>query len=539
LVEIGDLYADKLKDRTQAAKNYVAALEERPEDRRLLTKLMQLYSEEKDWNKLVDVVVKLAEFVEDPAQKVKYLLTAALVSSRQVGNSMQAADFLDQALELDPSNAKALQELIKIQQTTGNFTALEELLRRAIARAEQIDDVSARIDAYEQLSLVYQKHLADPARAAEALEEANALDPGNKTRLDRLAAIYASDVTHFKEKGIQLQEALLAQNPYRQESYKALRKIYTVARDADASWALCQVLSVLKLAEPDETRFYQRMRAQTAAPAQKAFDDEDWYLRVMHPSVDPLLTSIMATIEPAVVQARAQSYEQLGINSEMYVDPSQHSAPLAQTLYYAAGVLGVPLPSVFADREDQGGLSYLYAESPSLLLGRMALSSQVPPQVAAFVAAQKLTYMRPGMYLRHFVQTGTAMKAWLFAAIKATSPQFPVAADLEGPVGENVQALKQHLAGDSKDHLASLVSKLIQSGTSLDLKRWVAGVDLTADRAGFIVAHDLATVFEVIQASEEGSVGVPNTDRLKELAVYAASSKYFEMRRLLNITVES
>ncbi len=539
LIEIGDLYAGKLKDHTSAANFYVAALEDRPEDRRLLTKLMQLYSEDKDWNKLIDIVVKLAEFVDEPSQKVKYLHTAALVSSRQLRDTAAAADFLEQVLELDPANHKALQELIKIQKAANNYPAVEELLKRAISHAEQKGDVPARIATYEQLSELYQKHLHDPEKAAEALEAANELDPGNRERLDKLAVIYSSDVARFKDKGILLQEALLAQTPYRQESYKALRKIYTVARDADASWALCQVLSVLKLAEPDEERFYQRMRSETAAPAQEAFSEDDWYSRIIHPSVDPLLTAIFATIEPAVIKARAQPYEQLGVSGDMFVDPSQHESPLAQTLYYAAGVLGVELPNVFANPSDQGGLSYLYTEAPSLQMGRMAMSRQVPPQVAAFVAARQLAYNRSGFYLRHFVQTGTAMKAWLFAAIKATSPQFPVAADLEGPVNENVTALKQHLAGDAKDHLASLVSKLLQAGTSLDLKRWVGAVDLTADRAGFVVAHDLATVVEVIQASEEGTAGVSNADRLKEIVLFASSAKYFEMRRRLGITVEN
>jgi hypothetical protein len=389
------------------------------------------------------------------------------------------------------------------------------------------------------MATLYQKHLVDPAAAAQALEDANELDPGNKARLDRLAQLYSSDVAHFKDKGIALQETLLAQNPYRQDAYKALRKIYTVARDADASWALCQVLSVLRLAEPDEQRFYQRMRAETAAPAQAAFTEEDWYQLVLHPTLDPLLTSIFGLIEPAVVRARAKSYADLGMTQDLMIDPTQHPAPLAQTLYYAAGVLGVPLPYVFANPADPGGLSFLYAETPSLSLGRVALSPEVPPQVAAFVAGRQLASLRPGLYLRHFVQTGTAMKAWLFAAIKLTSPQFPVAGDLEGAVAEDLAALKQFLPADARDHLASVVSKLLQSGTSLDLKRWVAAVDLTADRAGFILAHDLQTVVEVVQASEEGAAGVSNADRLKELALFASSSRYFQMRRRLGITVES
>jgi len=58
LVDVGDLAASKLNDRAQATKSFVAALDERPDDRRLLSKLMQLYSEDKDWNKLVEVVLR-------------------------------------------------------------------------------------------------------------------------------------------------------------------------------------------------------------------------------------------------------------------------------------------------------------------------------------------------------------------------------------------------------------------------------------------------------------------------------------------------
>ena len=49
LLEIGDVMFGKLNDRTGASRAYTQALEEKPDDRKLLTKLMQLYSEEKDW----------------------------------------------------------------------------------------------------------------------------------------------------------------------------------------------------------------------------------------------------------------------------------------------------------------------------------------------------------------------------------------------------------------------------------------------------------------------------------------------------------
>jgi tetratricopeptide (TPR) repeat protein len=538
LIEIGDL-SSKAGDRAQATRNYVAALEERPDDRRVLTKLMQLYSEDKDWNKLVDVVVKLAEFVDEPAQKVKYLQTAALVSGRQIGDAHQAARFFAQVLDIEPNNEKAIAELTEVERQTGNWSAVEDLLRRQLGHLDARGDAAAKLKVLDQLATLYEKNLVAPHSAAEALEAAFELDRDNTERIERLAGIYASDPETFKEKGIALQEYLLSQNPFRQDAYKALRKIYTVARDADASWALCQVLTVLGLAEPDEERFYGRMRAETAAPAQEVFSEEDWRMRVAHPSLNPLLTAVFTLIEPAVVQARALPIEQLGLGEQQRIEPSQHDAPLSQTLYYAAGVLGVPLPRVYLNPNDPGGLGFLFTAEPSLSMGRVGLSSEVPPQVAAFVAARQLAYLRPGLYLRHFIQTGTALKAWLFAAIKLSSPQFPIAPDIEGAVNEALSALKQFLPADARDHLASVVSKLIQSGTALDLKKWIVAVDLTADRAGFVVAHDLDTSAQVIRASDDSTAAIPSQERFKELVVFAASNNYFNMRRHLQITVDS
>ncbi len=539
LVDIGELAMSKLGDRTQATKSYVAALEERPDDRKLLTKLMQLYSEEKDWNKLVEVVLKLADFVDEPAQKVKYLHTAAMVTARQVGDTAQAAMYFRQVLDLEPRNVKALEEFITLEKDAGDFRGVEELLQRRLVLAEAADDTAGQIATLDQLAELYETRLGEPERAIQALEAALEKDPESKARTDKLAALYETDAGAYAERAVALQERLLAQNPYRQEAYKALRKIYTSSRDADASWALCQVLTVLQLAEPDEERFYGRMRAETAAAAQEAFSEEDWALRIMHPSANPLLTAVFALIEPAVVAARAQRIEQLGFLPEHRIDPSQHHAPLAQTLYYAAGVLGMQVPVVYENPNDPGGLSFLSVAEPSLVLGQVGMSAEVPAQVAAFVAARQLAYFRPGMYLRHFIQTGTGLKSWLFAAIKLTSPQFPIGPDLEGPVTEALAALKATLSPQVKEHLNSVVSKLIQSGTPLDLKKWVAAVDLTADRAGFIVAHDLDTAVQVVRASEEGSAGLPNQERFKELVLFASSAKYFAMRRRLGIAVDS
>ena len=183
-----------------------------------------------------------------------------------------------------------------------------------------------------------------------------------------------------------------------------------------------QALTVLNLAEPDEERFYKRMRSETAAPAQTAFSEDDWLDLVMHPHADTLLTSVFALIEPIVVARRSQTIQELGYDPSYAVDVTSHTAPVCQSLYYAAGVLGIPVPPAYENPNDPGGISFLFATEPSLVLGTTALRPDVPLQPAAFIAGRQLTFFRPGLYLRHLLGSGTALKSWFFAAIKLTSP---------------------------------------------------------------------------------------------------------------------
>ena len=344
-------------------------------------------------------------------------------------------------------------------------------------------------------------------------------------------------MTQYLDKAVKAQAAILRKNPYRVESYKLLRRLYTESKRADPAWCLSQALSVLNLAEPDEQRFYLRHRADNAAPAQAVLTDDDW-TKMAHFEQDVLLTRIFAMIQPTIIRARTQPLEAQGYDPRYAIDLSLHPYPVSQTLYYVQGVLGMQAPKVFQNPNDAGGLGFIHAHTPAIVLGRMAFEAQVPTQSMAFVAGRHLAYFRPGYYVRHLVPTGTGLKAWLFAAIKTCAPQFPVSADLQGPVQESMQAMAVDFQGANKERLASLVSKLLQGGGALDLKKWVASVDLTADRAGFLLAHDLQMATEVIRATEDGA-SVPGKERVKEVVLFSVSEEYFDLRQNRGIGVDS
>jgi tetratricopeptide (TPR) repeat protein/predicted Ser/Thr protein kinase len=537
LLEIGDIEFQKLSDRARAGKTYQSALEERPDDRKLLTKLMQLYSEEKDWAKLVDVVLRLADFVEDPKQRAKYMHTAATIASRQLTKVDQALGFYERAIEFDPSLTKAIDEALELYRQKADHASVKRLLNMQLEHAKTSGDRAKIVKVLDALGDLYRKFLNEPVLAIDAYEAAQAFEPDDKARQETLAELYASDPKQYLDKAVKSQTAMLRKNPYKVEAYKLMRRLFTESKRADPAWCLCQALSVLNLAEPDEERFYKKHRTDTAAPAQAAVDENDWG-KLQHQDLDPLVTKLFAMIQPTIMRVRTQPLEQMGYDPRYAIDTSLHPYPVSQTLYYALGVLGMQAPLVFQNNNDPASLGFLHARTPGIVLGRAAFDTSVPTQSLAFVAGRHLTYFRPGYYVRHLVPTGTGLKAWLFAAIKMSVPSFPVAPDMMGQVNEAMGAMAQDFQGAQKELLASHVSKLIQAGGSLDLKKWVASIDLTADRAGFLLAHDLGLTAEVIRATEEGS-SVPIKERLKEIVLFSISEEYFGLRDKLGISIDS
>jgi tetratricopeptide (TPR) repeat protein len=537
LVETGDLLLAKMGDRAKASKSYVAALEIRGDDRNLLTKLMAVYSENKDWSKLVEVILRIAELVDDSKQLSKYYNTAAAICHFELNRLEEAADYYEQAIEHDPSLNKSFEGLVTALTSQSGWERLEEAYRNRIKRVGDAGDASYRATLWDQLGELLLTRLEKKAEAVEALEEAHKLDPENRRRAETLAESYGAEPKRYFARAVRVHQDLLRLSPYRIESYQALRKLYTEVKRPDESWCVCQALTVLKSAEPDEESFFKKHRRREPAAAAEVVSHELWVKNLMHPEQDPLLTDIFATITPAVIATRGQPLSSFGLDAKDKRDPENDDADMARTLHYAAAVLSVPLPSVFYRKDDAGGLSFVFSNPPAIGLGKGALAGG-PGQALAFVAGRQLAYLRPGHYLRMLVPTGGGLRSWLLAAIKSAVGQFPVPKEQSANVDENLAAFKKHLTAPQQETLKSHVHKLLgDPRQELDLKKWVAGVDLTADRAGFVLANDLELTGMIVRASPDDAASLPQKDRLKELHLYSVSEEYLSLRHKLGIAI--
>lgn len=537
LLELGELALDKLADPQQARLDLLAAYEHRPDDRRLLIRLMQLHTQEEAWAELLEVVDKLAGFVDDPGPKSKYLMTAAMVSARHLNRREQAIGYYREVLALDPSNQKALTEYVALQTEQGDVDGAEQALRVRLESARARGDKALELQMLDALFHLLERAPNKLAATVEVAEQVRDLDPQNPLNISRLKELYQRDAAKYLDKAVALHIRTLRQRPDDEDAYRRLRKLYTDARRVDAAWCLCQVLHLLKLAEPEESRFFERGHSLEPAPAQTSLEEADWTEHIIHPMTDPRVTEIFALIEPVVIAVRGQMLPALGYDPYMAVDLSQHPYPLATMLFFSAGVMGVPLPPTFENHHEPGGLLYLNSNPPSIVMGLSALQ-QLPAQTAAFIAARQLANYRPGFLLRHVLSSIPMLKAWLFAAFKTCSPHFPISPELEGPTLEGAAALERYLPPQSRERLIDVVSRLLQSSPAIDLKEWVMGVDLTADRAGLVVANDLKSVTDIIKTVDDPTAP-PRERRLQELILFAIDESFFAVRRRLGINLES
>jgi tetratricopeptide (TPR) repeat protein len=538
LLQIGDLAATRLKNPEYAAKSYLLALSERPNDRDILAKLMQLYGAEKDWPQLIQVITKMADVVDEKKHKAKYLHTASMIASRELQDSALAQQLLERSLQYDPSLGAALDEALSLRQKARDWEGVKDLLKLRVTHAQDAGDTELLLTTLWQLADVYERHLKRVEQAIAVCSSAHQVEPENTRWAERLARLYAEDPAGSFAESVPLIGEWIERDPYQSEPYQLLRRIYTGVRHADGAWSACQALHALGRAEPDEERFYSRLRNAEPLSAADRLALADWPEYILPAEHDSAVTALMGLLEPMALAARGRNIEAYGLTPEHLLNAETYPYGLVQALSAASDALGLPEPPVFQNQADPGVLTFLATSPASIALGAGAFASELPLVTSTFVAGRAVTYFVPGFFLRQVLSNMTALKSWVFAAIRLVKPKFPVSSDLESLVAQASRELTlTPLPAQQREQLTDVVSKLLRSSESLDLKKWAHSVDYAADRAGLVMCQDLEHAVSLIKAipAEEGAP--PANLRIEKLVTYSVSTAHLTLRERLGTGV--
>ena len=296
-----------------------------------------------------------------------------------------------------------------------------------------------QVGLFDGLGEIYRSRLKHYQSATQAYEIAQQMDPKNELRADGtdraeiLAELYLVAGPDYTDKAVEQHMRMLRNEPFKYDSYKALRKIYMDTHQYDKTWCVCNTLAFLKKADPDELQFYEQYKPRGLVKAKNMMSAETWG-KLVHPDENRYISAIFGACWQGVAAMKAFPHKDFGIKRkdkrQLQGDPLMFS----KLFYYVAQVLNVPLPEVFLV-EDNKAADIQLANAiektelcPSFVVRPHLLQGKNEREVA-FLSARRLTFMRPEYYLKMLLPTNTELKVVVLTAIVMLQPRFPVPPD--------------------------------------------------------------------------------------------------------------
>jgi tetratricopeptide (TPR) repeat protein len=172
-----------------AAEAYKEALEGAPEDPTVLNALEAIEERREDWATLQEVLMRRLTAATGPAQ-VAVLMKLAKNAETRLDDLEQAAGYLRQVLDVDPSNGAGYLELERLLRKGERWYDLVDVLAKhadlEAAAKRKPSELALRV----AIADVWERELSSPESAVEALEKVLEVAPTNVPALLSMARIH-------------------------------------------------------------------------------------------------------------------------------------------------------------------------------------------------------------------------------------------------------------------------------------------------------------------------------------------------------------
>ncbi|WP_176065004.1 hypothetical protein [Anaeromyxobacter diazotrophicus] len=471
-----------------------------------------------------------------PQLEAAHLELAALYDG-PLADPARAVSHLQAVLASAPGDASALQRLAALHARAENWPGAADALRRLLAlpdlaapercthllalaelRATRFGDLAAARALYEEA-----RRLApDDGRAAAALAEQEA--PGEPVAPAVAQAGPAAGAL------LEEQRRLLAQDPGRVESWRALFRLFHAARAVDSAFVVAGVLRFLQPSEPEPGGAPAAERAPPAqAPAPgRALSEADW-ARLRHPADRGPLSEILALAADALCEVA-----QLPAPSRGRERPPAALERLVEETCRALALRPFPLRA----GGEGAGLTLLPGE-PVVAFAGPELTARFGPSEQRFLVARAAARVRARSALADRL-SAAALRELLSATVRLIAPEDT---SLGVPAEALARAVARAVPRKVRKALEEPVHALLVSGAP-EVAEWQEGLAATAGRAGLLVAGDVPAALALVLA--EGAPAAGRADRaaaardlapLRDLLLFAASDEHLRLRQRLGLAV--
>lgn len=328
----------------------------------------------------------------------------------------------------------------------------------------------------------------------------------------------------------------LRHDPRDAEALHGLFRACTQAGDLDGAWCASHVLVYLGFAGTDEAKTYRERRVEGLVKPAASLTSDAWHRLLMHPDEEPLVGEIFATVVSAVTLGRVAALR--AQKALPALDPAKRHEPKTATIQaircfgWAAAILGIAPPPLYADPSMAGLVEMVPAVPPASRIGKASLSGRTPSELA-FVAGRHLAWFREERFVRLLVPNVQDLEDIFLAALAIGNPGLPLAADVRARIAPLARALEPILEASQVDRLRGSFLRFVEEGGRANLQRWAMAADKTAARAGFLLVNNLADAEAMLRLEH-----APDAPALvDDLLTFASSERYAKLRKQIGIAL--
>jgi len=182
------LHDTRLDDRGTAAELYESALKVDAETPGAVDALIRIYSERRDWDRLLAALRRAEDHTESDFDRAQTLYRMARIQWERLGNRGDAIDTLTRARVLAPDDPFVLDDLARLYRDAGDAKALTGVLRDLIRISDEAEE---RVALSHTLGQVFEQDLKNDDEAIACYRDALEIDPTFVPALQALGALLA------------------------------------------------------------------------------------------------------------------------------------------------------------------------------------------------------------------------------------------------------------------------------------------------------------------------------------------------------------
>ncbi len=258
LLKLGHIFWKNLNNQEAAIDKYSSALKIDKKQMECLDALEELFTIQKKWKKLIQILNFKRDAVTDPEALTKIYLQLGEIYDAQLHIGNQAIKHYECAMELAPHNLDIIHILQRLYKEWGYYKKLIPLYQKEILiinnanNNNKIDnyDNSRILYLYGQIAECWERRLFEDEQSIRAYEKFAELDPENFVPIRALARLYKR--CQYWDKMIIVYERLIAEalkNENFEEAIELLLDIGNMYRDdvnkpEEAIQSFCKVLEL-------------------------------------------------------------------------------------------------------------------------------------------------------------------------------------------------------------------------------------------------------------------------------------------------------